>query len=480
VRKSTLIIRQNYGFFFSSAIIIMLNCPSSTEIIPFLTNLYLRLRPDLRCFVAVFAIVLLPKFLQAQLTVNTTLRHESAAFTAAMNEFAFSRNLVSLGAAHRSTNWSADVSLQIRQSLLDSTRINPSIRLRQAYIEYSAHRFDLRVGRQIITWGRSEAGFNSDFITPLDLSEFLTQDVTDIRLGITSFKLTLYMDANALEIIVIPVPEMSELPAIGSRWNLFPDNGITITNTRGPTPKLGNTQYALRWIGRPNLATDIDLALFSGFNQVPALRKSIRLTPEQQFDGIQASYTYPRNIAFMLSGQYRTNSNLAINAEAVYWNQKAFDLLPTELRSGNMNQPTAAFFAAASSGFLIEKPFFSGMLGLAAAITGTRIDFQYQFETIVDFSTDILQDQSFHSFTLLATRSAMGELMQLRMLSRYNLNGHDFWINPDVTYDLADGLQLSAGVHAFAGRDPKEFYGHLSFQQFRNNTFAYMKLTAWW
>ena len=429
---------------------------------------------------SVILLALLPVILHAQTSVNSSLRHESAVFTKGDNEFTFFRNIATVNVNQRTQDWFATVSVQFRQNLLDSTRVTPALRFSEAFIEYSARSFDIRAGRQIISWGRSEAGFSSDFLTPLDLSEFLTQDFTDIRLGITSVKLTYYFGPGALEVITIPVPELSILPRVDSRWSLFPDNSITLNSTDSPAAKLKNVQYALRWIGRPNITTDFEIGVFSGFHQIPSLRKSLHLTFDQQIQGIQASFSYPRSMAIMLTGQHRLNSDLSLYIDAVFWQRRAFDLLPLENRSGAITQPTARLFEAAANGFLIEKPLITGMTGISTNLLATQVEFQYQFERILNYNADILQDETFHSVTILATRVALDDLLRLRFLSRYNINGNDIWLNADISYDIADGLQLSGGAHAFEGNSAPDFYGHLSFHQFRNNSFVYLKLTAWW
>jgi hypothetical protein len=447
-------------------------------------NLNYRYRPPILISVIFFftasLFICFPQTATSQQSFSASIRHESAIFASDNHDFAFSRNIVNVGSNQRTQLWSGLLNLQLRQNLADSTRIAPALRLREAYIEYSASKFDIKVGRQMISWGRSEASFNSDFITPLDLSEFLTQDFTDIRLGITSVRLNYFFRSGNLEFIGIPYPEMSLLPTRESRWNLFQNENITITDTRTPESTLKNVQYAARWIGRPNLSTDVEIGVFSGFFPVPSLRKTIILNEIQQFQGLLASYSYTRSLAFLFSGQYRFNRDLALNAEVLYWQKRNFDLLPVEARTESFTQPSANLFEAASSGFLSENPFLNGMIGLNSVFLGNNLNLQYQFEKIIKYEEAILQDELFHSITVLVSRSAMDDLVLMRLLSRYNVNGNDIWLNFEISYDIADGLKLSSGGHIFNGITPDDFYGHLSFNQFRKNSFAFMKLTAWW
>ena len=90
--------------------------------------------------------------------------------------------------------------------------------LREAYADLYFDNSDLRIGRQIIVWGRAEGTFITDIITPVDVSEFLTQDFTDIRKGVTAINYTHYWGSDFLQFVINPVFNPNEIPEPESRW----------------------------------------------------------------------------------------------------------------------------------------------------------------------------------------------------------------------------------------------------------------------
>jgi hypothetical protein len=70
--------------------------------------------------------------------------------------------------------------LQHNNILSDKT----GFELREAYVEYVSDKWDLRVGRQIIVWGKADGIQIIDLISPLYLTEFLARDYDDIRTSV--------------------------------------------------------------------------------------------------------------------------------------------------------------------------------------------------------------------------------------------------------------------------------------------------------
>ncbi|MDZ7680642.1 MAG: hypothetical protein U5J63_02750 [Fodinibius sp.] len=94
-------------------------------------------------------------------------------------------------------------------------------------------------------------------------------------------------------------------------------------------------------------------------------------------------------------------------------------------------------------------------------------------------TTTILQEQNYYYATLSLRRSFFRNTLDLLTFSRYNFRGHDFWVNTEVTYTGIDAVEFSAGTHLFGGQDPDPFYGHLTFNNYSQNSFAYLRVSAY-
>lgn len=485
-RQYVSIIHQNYAFFCSSA---MFNRNVYIEIYTITSVTALNITPQNQLnslkyilTIAFLLLLIVPNSI-AQQRFEGFLRHETGALISDNGDFLFSRNVAQFDLNSAASGWDLKLSLQLRQNLVDGNYTDIDFRLREAYIDWFTDNLDIRIGRQMLVWGRSEASQINDILTPFDLSEFLTQDFTDLRQGITAASFTYFIANNSFQMVLIPVHERSILPQPGTRWDFFPDLDFTFQNDNRPQANIKNIQYALRWSNRSSLNFDLDAGFFYGFYSVPSLQKELRQGDFSLPEDIFLNYTYLKSPAFMISAAYRLSNNFELVTESTFWLQRDIDTFP-ELFSSEKPVPVGDLLDAIDfyneTGFLTQKPFLASMLGFQTSALNWQIALQYQSDYIIRHQSDIIQDEFYQSATITATRSVYNDLIQLRLLSRYQLNGNDFWINPDFGYDVLDGLNFNVGLHYFNGREPDDLYGHLSFYNYRKNSFGYVKLTAYW
>ncbi len=429
--------------------------------------------------VSFFCLLILPLQVISQNTFSGYYRFESGALTSDGGEFLFNRNILQPEFRHQTPIYSVNLALQLRQNLTSNNIFSPEIRLREAFFDYKKERFDLRIGQQMIVWGRADAAQIHDIITPMDLSEFLTQDFTDLRTGVTAINLIYYRENNNFQFIIIPIYLPSNLAEPGTRWSAWPTQNVEYIETEYPSAKLSNTQVALRWNNRSNLNLDIDLSFYSGFNPTPALSKRVKtLFPEPQ---LQVTPKHNRNNAIMLGAEYRVNQKLILTSEQAFWTNSYFDYLPESLRgTTSTTVDFEEFTKAQDNEFLASSPYLQSLWGLRYPLAKGNLSLQLIFEYIFDHNESMLQNQIHHIGSLLYTRTSSDERWNFRFLSRYHLEGNDTWMNPDITFAGIDGLRISSGGHIFTGDRPKSFYGHLTFYNFSDNSFVYLKLTAYW
>jgi len=86
----------------------------------------------------------------------------------------------------------------------DSISDNADIDIREAYLDYGAERYDVRVGRQIITWGVSDLIFIND-IFPKDYVAFFSgKPLEYLKIGSDAAKFSIYSDFASADLIVMP------------------------------------------------------------------------------------------------------------------------------------------------------------------------------------------------------------------------------------------------------------------------------------
>ena len=93
------------------------------------------------------------------------------------------------------------------------------LELREAYVRGTVtNNFDIKVGRQIVVWGKSDSIRVVDVLNPLDFREPGMVDIEDLRLPVTMFKADYYFDQWNLSAIAIPEIRFNKIPAYGSEF----------------------------------------------------------------------------------------------------------------------------------------------------------------------------------------------------------------------------------------------------------------------
>ena len=95
-------------------------------------------------------------------------------------------------------------------------------RLLEGFLDLYFDRFDLRIGHQLVVWGQMDGVFITDVVSPLDLTEFLAQDFTDIRLAVPAVKASYYLDDWSATGLLVVAPVKSLVPNRRSPWFVVP------------------------------------------------------------------------------------------------------------------------------------------------------------------------------------------------------------------------------------------------------------------
>jgi hypothetical protein len=382
--------------------------------------------------------------------------------------------------------------------------------IREAWIDIFFENSDLRIGRQLIVWGQADGAFIADIVTPVDFSEFLTRSFDDLRTGVDAVSWTRYFGSSNLQFVVNPVFRANSLPDPGSRWDLRPPlpELIEVTYNSGipDSYSIRDTQLAARLSLRPSPSSDVDLGLLYWSPGLPVYRKSLDSFEQNGFrlpDSINLTGQHRQTLIVTGATVFRLSNSTNFTSELAWYRQRDFDYLPGGIRLERINELLTAetdglslqellmiagetdlitrqLEADSTRGLLRTRPQLVGMAGVKYNGTALSASFQYIGEYIVNHDEGILQDQYYQSVTLLLRRTFRRETMSVNVFGRYNLNGRDFWINPEWQYRIRDNIALNIGGHFFGGEQPGSGYGHVSFRNFAGNSFGFMSVRATW
>lgn len=142
--------------------------------------------------------------------------------------------------------------------------------VREAYADFFGPNAQVRIGRQIITWGVGDLLFVNDLF-PKDWEAFFSgRPLEYLKRGSDAVKIDVYGEKVSVEGVIMPFFRSDRLPR-ADRF-LIPDPFAGVERrTVEPTTTLDNTEAALRLYGR---LSDFDASLYAyrGFFRAPSLR----------------------------------------------------------------------------------------------------------------------------------------------------------------------------------------------------------------
>lgn len=123
------------------------------------------------------------------------------------------------------------------------------IRLDDAYLNFRGDGFNLKLGNQIIRWGKTDAYSPLDNLNPEDLRDDLSGRREDRKLSIPMAGLEIYAGSFTISGVVIPFFVKSKYDLLGTDWAVFGRaDGITLKE-EDPSNSLKNSEGGIRLSG---------------------------------------------------------------------------------------------------------------------------------------------------------------------------------------------------------------------------------------
>jgi hypothetical protein len=354
---------------------------------------------------------------------------------------------------------------------------------REIYADWYTSNYDIRIGKQSIIWGKSNGAFVNDILTPVDLREFLTQDMSDLRVGVTAINVRRYFGSNTLQFVVSPSISTDLLPEANSRW--FPLQTIPTPlpfRFRSSTPdnKLANVQLAARFTWRPTLSLDVDLMAYHWAHPMPAYSIQPNFFTLQQLPEVTLRETYKTSPMAGYTVTWQPGDKWIFSAEGLFVNERLFTFLPVSISrlEDALENPIEGLqvlqeFDIRPDGYLLTKPWIQQMVGVQTSFSGITAGLQAYLEVILNYEDRILPQQLFPYVSAFGQRSFLQDRLQVFTVGRYNIYGQDYWAQVQGTYEIADGFEFTLGTNIFGGPSISPFYGHLTFNQFEDNSFLF-------
>ena len=300
------------------------------------------------------------------------------------------------------------------------------LRLDEAYLQGGlGSKLDLKIGRQIVVWGKSDNIRITDILNPLDLRLPGLVDIRFLRLPVTMTKLDYYQGNWNLGGMVIHEPRFNKFPVFNGEF--YPLDR-PLPDPEEPGISWDNQQAALSLNG---IFSGWDVAFYGAyvFDRQPYFSELAVATREYEkvlFGGIAANYAL---------------GNWLLKGEAA---------LTDGLRFSTIDE---------------EKQRFDVLLGFDySGFSETTITFEFANRHIINFDERLAgppdgQKEDWTQFAFRFTKDFLNDTLHLTLLfSSYGIfAGEGGFERFQLEYDLRDNLKLTGGVVLYQSGDFPSF-----------------------
>lgn len=314
------------------------------------------------------------------------------------------------------------------------------IEIREGYIDYTKGAIDLRVGRQIITWGTGDLIFIND-VFPKNYNAFFSgRPMEYLKGAVDGLKIGLTSDILSAELVAIPEFEANRYPS-SQRFYLY-DPFSSATNltysTEWPGDKIGDTELAAR-LFRYFGSTDVSLYAYKGFYRVPGARVDSPTTvtyfyPDLAVYGASVSGSILGGIGNIEAGYYDSRDD-ADGSDPTIENSKWKFLTGYRKDMGD--------------DFTIGVQYYSEMMDNYSSYEGNLPSGSPKEDRVRDYAT------------LRLTKMLMYQNLRLSLFGIYSPSDEDYLINPEGSYKLSDELSVTLGSNVFGGKESFTQFGQL-------------------
>ncbi len=311
---------------------------------------------------------------------------------------------------------------------------------------------DVKLGRQILTWGTGDYLFINDLFPKDYLSFYIGRNDEYLKKPSDAIRISIFSDRASLDLVWIPEFIPNTVP-IGERlsfWDPYLQKIAgrdAVMRIVDRSRKIGNSEYAARLYGNIN-SYEWALYYFNGFYK----------NPKGFADQSNYEVYYPNLNAY--GGSLRGPALGGIGSvEVGYYDSR-------EDKDGTIREiPNDKVYLLIG----YEKDMGHDF----------RIGLQWQYEYMMDYSkylhslmsADIPEDIDRSLFTIRLTKQLMKQTLTLSLFVFWSPDEEDTYWRPSVSYDINDHWNITVGANLIAGKDDWTTFGQME----RNNN-AYVRL----
>ena len=314
--------------------------------------------------------------------------------------------------------------------------------LEEYYAEFNFNSFDLKIGKQIFSWGKAD-GFNpTDNLNPRDYIDLFVEEE---KIGVPAINLLYYWNDFAFDLVFIPTYTPTRLPLTNARHSfLDPETQFVINGRELPSDKWSSSQTGIRVLKHVS-GWDLSVSYYDGYDDLTlaTIESDQSLTPRY-------------NRTRVVGADFATTfGGLGVHGEAA---QFFYD--------GSKNEDYLQFILGIDynwTNVIYDHDIFLILEYMGDTTTQSREDKRPAFATGLG--------RVFRNSFISTVTYKFSDTLELETKLANNLDHHmSYVINPEINYDITDQFKLSFGIDFIEGNQTT-FFG-----QFDNDDRSYFFL----
>jgi hypothetical protein len=332
--------------------------------------------------------------------------------------------------------------------------------LPEAFLDVYFDDFDLRLGKQIISWGKADAANPTNNLSPTDYSNLLDED----DIGVVAANVNYYLNDWNIQFVGVPGFTPTRLPPRGTRFSFLPDEPVSlevpglpfpleipVEDPELPSNTIDNSQFGIR-LKTTYRGWDFSASYYDGINDLPSSELRFGMGPLPFPVPVAVVPVYHRFKA--IGGDFATTfGRWGLHGEAA---QLIFD--------GDEEDARIQYvigFDYTRSNILFDHDLFIIVEYLGEHVTkeGKAID------------TGTALDRIFMSAFATNIKYEFTEFTRLEVVGVIDFDeGDDYYVQPQLVHEVNDNLEVTAGLDLIGG--PRNTF----FGEFKDNDRFYIKL----
>jgi hypothetical protein len=325
--------------------------------------------------------------------------------------------------------------------------------LGEAWVDWSAGNCNVRLGRQLVSWGIADGLILTDVVCPQNLTAYAGLDFAGSRIAVEGLRLRYSFPVFAVEAVWIPLFSPAKLPGDPANplYGIFHSYPSSVDMGRGPMPvsvsqaapprTIADGEYGLR-LSCYTPVMDFSVAGFYGWNDIPWMKKLIHLSGGQAA-GLELSPEYGRTLTLGADTSIPLGEIL-LRLETAWTGGGRYD-------RGLSAEEIAALLAGGQSEPM-TKQNLKALAGIDWNPRGWTLSAQYYEDLLPDaYNGGISRSWRKNGLSLRIAKGLFRETLKLSAWSYLDLGDFDTASGITADYALTDSLSLSLGTDFFTG-----------------------------